>query len=235
MDITPFSDNTPGHTGNGVSQFNGIKGSGGWAIYANGAKIASSKVRTLSPFADVYAAATLGAKPSRIRFTLTTARQAPGSNLSGTSEDAWTWPSQAKPDATMPAPWYCGATFTRGGIVYDHHCAVQDMMTLDYRLAREGLDGSAPSGAQSLVIAVNHLPRSTPYPVAHAGLQVSFDNGTTWQPVALARICHAQVCTNRFDASYTAPAGAQVSLRVTAQDTHGASVSETILGAYQTS
>jgi hypothetical protein len=234
MDITPFSDNAPGHTGSGVSRFNGIVGSGSWAIYANDAKIASGKVRTLSPFADVSAAATLGAKPSRIRFTLTTSRQAPGSNLSGTSQDTWTWPSQLKPKAVMPAPWYCGATFTRAGIVYDHRCAVQDMMTLDYRLAREGLDGSAPAGPQSLGIAVNHLPRSTPYPVTHAQLQVSFNNGTSWQPAALARICHGQVCTNQYRARYTAPAGAQVSLRVTARDTHGASVTETILGAYQT-
>lgn len=35
-------------------------------------------------------------------------------------------------------------------------------------------------------------------------------------------------------ASYTAPAGARVSLRLTARDTHGATVTETILGAYQT-
>jgi hypothetical protein len=234
VDITPFSDNTPGHAGSGVTRFNGIKGSGSYAIYANGAKIASGTVPTSRPFADVGAAATLSSTPSRIEFTLTTSRQAPGSNLSGTSEDAWAWPSQAKPDAIMPAPWYCGASFTRGTIVYDHHCAVQDMMTLDYQLAREGLDGSTPAGPQSLGIAVNHLPKSTPYPVAHAQLQVSFNNGTSWQPAALARICHGQVCTNRFRATYTAPAATQVSLRVTARDTHGASVTETILGAYQT-
>ena len=108
-------------------------------------------------------------------------------------------------------------------------------MTLDYRLARESLDGSTPAGPQSLGIAVNHLPDSTPYPVTHATLQVSFDNGTTWQPATLARICHGQTCTNTYRASYTAPAGAQVSLRVTARDTHGGSVTETILGAYQTS
>ena len=77
-------------------------------------------------------------------------------------------------------------------------------------------------------------PKVTPYPVAHAQLQVSFNNGTSWQPAALARTCHGQVCTNRFRATYTAPAAAQVSLRVTARDTHGASVTETILGAYQT-
>jgi hypothetical protein len=50
----------------------------------------------------------------------------------------------------------------------------------------------------------------------------------------LTRVCHGQVCTNRYRASYTAPAGAQVSLRVTARDTQGATVTETILGAYLT-
>lgn len=233
MDITPFSDNTPGHAGSGLSQLNGIKGSGSYAIYANGVKIAGGTVPTSTPFADVYAVATLSPKPSQIKFTLTTSRQAPGSNLSGTSEDSWTWPSQAKPQAIMPSPWYCGASFTGGHVVYDHHCAVQDMMTLDYRLGRESLDGSAPAGPQALGIAINHLPRSTPYPVAHARLQVSFDNGTNWQPATLTRICHGQVCTNQYRATYTAPAGVQVSLRVTASDTHGASVTETILGAYQ--
>ena len=235
MDITPFSDNTTGHTGSGLTRFNGIKGSGTYAIYANSVKIAGGPVSTSSPFADVFAAAALSPKPSQIKFTLTTSRQAPGSNLSGTSEDAWTWPSQAKPQAVMPTPWYCGASFTHGHVVYDHHCAVQDMMTLAYQLAGENLDGSAPAGPQTLGIAINHLPRSTPYPVTHAQLLVSFNNGTSWQPAALARICHGQVCTNRYRATYTAPAGAQVSLRVTASDTHGASVTETILGAYQAS
>lgn len=182
MDITPFSDNTPGHAGSGITRFNGVTGSGGYAIYANGVKIASGTVRSSSPFADVFAGAFLGPKPSRIRFTLTTSRQAPGSNLSGTSTDIWTWPSRAKPRATMPTPWFCGAAFTHGHIVYDHHCAVQDMMTLDYRLGRESLDGTTPAGPQSLGIAINHLPRSTPYPVSHARLDVSFDNGSTGSP-----------------------------------------------------
>ena len=228
LDITPFSDNTPGHTGSGLSRLNGITGSGSWAIYANGVKIASGKVRTLTLFADVFASATLSPNPSQIGFTLTTSRQAPGSNPSGTSKDTWTWPSRAEPHAITPAPWYCGVSLA------DHHCAVQDMMTLDYQLARESLDGSTPSGPQSLGIAINHLPESTPYPVTHAQLQVSFNNGASWQPADMARICHGQVCINRYRATYTAPAGAQVRLRVTARDTHGASVTETILGAYQT-
>lgn len=234
VDITPFSDNTPGHAGSGLTQFNRIKGSGHFAIYANGIKLVSGPVRKSLPFADVYASAPLSAKPSRIKFTLATTRHESGSNLSGTSQDAWTWPSQGEPHAIMPTPWYCGDTFTHGRVVFDHHCAVQDMMTLDYQLAREGLDGSTPAGPQALGLAINHLPTATPYPVTRAKVQVSFDHGTDWQPATLARICHARVCTNQYRATYTAPAGAQVSLRVTARDTHGATVTETILGAYQT-
>jgi len=235
LDLTPFSDNTPGHTGSGVTRFNGVTGSGSYAIYANGTKLTSGKLSTSRPTPDVYAVAALSPKPTQIEFTLTTTRKAPGSNLSGTSEDNWTWPSRAQPHASMPAPWYCWATFVHWRrIVYDRHCTVQDMMTLDYQLARESLDGTTPAGRQSLSIAVDHLPRATPYPVSHAQLQVSFDNGSSWRPATLTRVCRRQVCTNQYRASYTAAAAAQVSLRVTARDTNGATVTETILDAYQT-
>jgi hypothetical protein len=234
IDLTPFSDNTRGHTGSGLSLMDSITGRASWAIDANGVKIASGKLRSPVPFPDIGASATLSPKPSKIEFTLTVTRKGAGSDLSGTSTDTWTWPSRAEPHATVPAPWYCGATFTHGRIVYDRHCAVQDMMTLDYHLAREGLDGTAPAGRQSLGIAIGHLPESTPYPVTHARLQVSFGNGTRWRPATVTRICHGQICTNAYRASYTAPAGAQVSLRLTARDTHGATVTETILDAYQT-
>lgn len=185
--------------------------------------------------ADDAAAVGPSARPDQEYFSsLTTSRRASGSNLSGTGQDTWTWPSRPQPHATLAAPWYCGATYTRGRVIFDHRCAVQDMMTLGYQLARESLDGTTPAGPQSLGIAINHLPKATPYPVSHAAVQVSFSNGTSWQPAALARICHRQVCTNQYRASYTAPAGVQVSLRVSARDTHGGDVSETILDAYRT-
>jgi hypothetical protein len=228
VDVTPFSDNALGHTGSGIAKSNGVTGSGKWAIYANGAEIASAKVLDSSPASDVEARANLSPKPSQIKFTLTTSRKAPGSNLSGTSEDAWTWPSQAEPKARIPAPWYCGVSFTDRHLVFDQHCAVQDMMTLNYQLARESLDGSTPAGSQSLDITVSHLPRSTPYPVTRIHLQVSFNNGKSWQPATLTQI------RGGYRGTYDAPAGAHVSLRVTARDSHGATVTETILGAYHT-
>jgi hypothetical protein len=86
--------------------------------------------------------------------------------------------------------------------------------------ARQALTATAVTGAKALTLS--------------NGTRVSFNNGTSWQPAALTRICHGKVCTNQYRATYTAPAGARVSLRVTAHDTHGASVTETILGAYQT-
>ena len=235
VDITPFSDNTPGHTGSGVTRFNGIKGSGSYAIYANGAKIASGNGAHVEPVRGCVGRRhpRREAVADRVHSHHVTAgtRQQPVRHERGHLDVAVA--GQAARQSCPPRGTAAPASPVRG-IVYDHHCAVQDMMTLDYQLARESLDGSTPAGPQSLGIAINHLPRSTPYPVTHAQLQVSFNNGTSWQPAALARICHGQVCTNQFRATYTAPAGAQVSLRVTARDTHGASVTETILGAYQT-
>jgi hypothetical protein len=128
-------------------------------------------VNTNSPFPDVYASATLSPEPSQAKFTLITSRQGSGSNLSGTSQDTRTWPSLPEPYAILPARWYCSADVTGKGLVYNRHCAVQDMMTLDYQLARETLAGSTASGPQSLGITVSHLPDSTQYPVTHAKLR----------------------------------------------------------------
>jgi hypothetical protein len=65
--------------------------------------------------------------------------------------------------------------------------------------------------------------------ITNATLQVSYDNGKTWHNAGLTRTGASQ-----FHGSYTAPAATGVSLRGTARDAQGATVTETILGAYQT-
>jgi hypothetical protein len=104
---------------------------------------------------------------------------------------------------------------------------MQPMMTLGYRVARLGLDESAPSGPQALRVTVGHLPFARAARITGASVQVSFDNGRTWQDAALSgRAGH-------YTASYTAPAGRDVSLRVAAADGAGGSITETILRAYR--
>jgi len=58
---------------------------------------------------------------------------------------------------------------------------------------------------------------------------VSFDGGRTWRPAQVRATGHG-----RFRAVFTAPRSAGVTLRVTAADSAGNSLSETITRAYQT-
>jgi hypothetical protein len=60
-------------------------------------------------------------------------------------------------------------------------------------------------------------------------MRVSFDGGKTWRPATVTALGGG-----RFRAAFTAPAGAFVTMRVTAADAAGGSVTETIFRAYQT-
>jgi hypothetical protein len=230
LDITPFSDSTFGHTGAGF-QDNGGFGrnvSGSYALYQNGTKIASGKAQQ-SFSGDLFVQAHLSHGPARIKFEMTASRKGEAPNLSSTSQDTWTWPTRPDPAATVPPPWLCGAKLVNRKVVFDRHCAIQDMMTLRYQVAGLSLHGATRPGAQSLGITVSHLPLGTASRITHATAQVSYDNGRSWRHATLARTSPSQ-----FRASYTAPAATGVSLRVTARDAMGATVTETILGAYQT-
>ena len=57
---------------------------------------------------------------------------------------------------------------------------------------------------------------------------MSFDGGTTWQPATVTG------SGTSYQASYTAPAGSLVTLKVTATDAAGGQISETITSAYRT-
>jgi hypothetical protein len=85
-------------------------------------------------------------------------------------------------------------------------------------------------GKQSVSITAGHIQLAARIPVAGAAVQVSVDNGSTWQPAEVKSLG-----AGRFLASFTAAGGATVSLRVTARDSAGNSLSETIPGAYRTS
>jgi hypothetical protein len=231
LDVTPFSDSTFGHTGAGFNDNGGSPrgSSGSYAIYQDGTKIASGKARQ-SFSGDLFAEAAVSAHPARIKFVLTASRKGKAPNLSSVSRDVWTWPSRPDPAATVPAPWYCGGSVVDHHVVYDRHCAMQDMMMLRYQLAGLSPLGTARPGKQVLGVTVSHLQEIARFPVTSARAQVSYDDGATWQPVTLIHTGSGQ-----FRASYPAPASTAVSLRVTARDTRGATITETILGAYRTS
>ena len=128
----------------------------------------------------------------------------------------------------VPEPWIC-QTGLSAGTGQTRHCAVQPMMMLAYRVAGLGLNGATAPGSQVVGLAVSHLPLSAGAAIKDATVQVSFDDGASWQPAQVTAAGPGQ-----FSAAFTAPAGAFVTLRATATDQAGGSVTQTIRRAYRT-
>jgi hypothetical protein len=103
------------------------------------------------------------------------------------------------------------------------------MLILRYAISRLALDGSARSGRQALTITAGHLQLARAARIAAVRAQVSFDSGRHWQRTAVARRGGA-----RFAATFTAPAGAYVTLRFRAVDKTGGTITETIYRSYRT-
>ena len=113
--------------------------------------------------------------------------------------------------------------------VFTRRCAVQPMMTLEYLVHGLGLRGTAPAGPQVIDITAGHLQLSPAAAVTGATVAVSFDGGAHWTPATVTRQGAGQ-----FRATFTAPPGALVTLRASASDTLGGSVTESITRAYRT-
>jgi hypothetical protein len=216
--LTAFSDSVPGHLGQG--SFPPVKTSAQYEIDQNGTKIAGG---TVPNFYGAFAAATkLSPAPSTIRFSLSTAESANLSPLSTATQTVWTWRSVPAPDARLPAGWTC----LPGGAP-DRACAVQPMMTLRYGVVGLGLDGATAPGQQVVSVVVGHLQLARAAKITGATVSVSFDGGKTWHA---ARVTGSG---GSYAAVFSAPPGARVTLRTSASDAAGGSVTEIITNAYQ--
>ncbi len=232
LDMTPFSDNLPGHLGNGFGfDSTGAKITGSFEIDQNGTKIVGGNVPTpWSP--DLFlTGVSLSPQPSVIRFVLNSARSGAQYPLSTASQTTWTWNSSHEAGTTLPTGWACANTFITG--VLDRHCAVAPLLTLRYGVGGLALDGSVAAGPQVLDVSVGHLQVAKATKITGATVAVSFDNGTTWQPASVSRRR-----AGNFRAVFTAPplgpgTTGYVTLRVTARDAAGSAITETITRAYK--
>jgi hypothetical protein len=232
LDITPFSDNQRGHLGTGYN--NGLlpgshsKITGTYALYQNGKKIAGGDaVKAAEGGATLFAEQKLSSRSSTIRFVLNAARTGRNYRLSTASRDVWTWKSRPQPHAVVPVPWLCG--FTPSGRPVQR-CAVQPMLTLSYRVPGISLAGTTRPGRQVLDLTVGHLPQAAQSRITRAAVRVSVNGGRTWQRTSIR-----PAGTGRFQVQFTVLRSREVTLQVTARDATGATITETILGAYRTS
>ncbi|HEX3492897.1 MAG TPA: hypothetical protein VHU92_26375 [Streptosporangiaceae bacterium] len=223
LQITPFSDNTYGHLGTGFLTTSKV--SGRYAIYQDGARIAGGNaVKTaggLNPTLAVQAR--LSPRPSVIRFVVTASRASRLFPLSAASTDVWTWPSRPEPRATLTAPWVCNG----GSNSTDEHCAVQGMLTLRYQVAGLSVSGATRPGRQQIGLIVGHLQEARSSRISSVRAQVSFNGGRTFQRAGVRRAGRAD-----FRIAFTG-GPSLVTLRVTARDAAGDTITETLPAAYR--
>jgi hypothetical protein len=220
LEVDPFGDNQAGH------EIGGLLGGGVTGTYRidqGGTKIAGgSAVTQTSPYGEFYTTATLAQKPATVRFSLDLTRASKLFPLSTATKTVWTWASVPVKTAALPPGWSC-APLTRG-----RDCAIEPMMTLSYGVAGLGLGGAAPAGRQVVHVLAGHLQAVKAAAVTRASVSVSFDGGKTWHQ---ARVSGPG---GSYAAVFTAPPGAMVTLRASAADAAGGTVTETITRAYRT-
>jgi hypothetical protein len=103
------------------------------------------------------------------------------------------------------------------------------MMTLRYQVTGLRLNGTTAPGQQMVHVLAGHIQLTHAAKITHAAVSVSFDGGRTWQAAQLTG--H----DGSYTAAFTAPAGTKVSLRTSATDAAGGSITETLINAYQIS
>jgi hypothetical protein len=143
----PFSDNAPGHVGDGYfGSQQGFRITGSYAVTENGHRIAHGSPVNGIPAIKVAAA------PAVISLRLTAGRWGSQYPLSPGSQTTWTWKS-APPaaGAEVPPSWQCGP------VSFGRHCVVQPLMALNYRVRGMALDGLTPPGPQAIGLTVGHI------------------------------------------------------------------------------
>jgi hypothetical protein len=224
--LTAFSDNQPGHTGMGVYGEARDTTAGTYELDQDGTVVAAGDIE------DTYIPdATFGPRPSTARLVLDATRQGPVYRLSTHSHTEWTWHTAHEDGVTLPAAYLCPDS--EKGQPADHDCAVEPLLSLGYAVGNLSLSGTAPVGPQTLDLSVGHLQQSTGGAVTGATVQYSTDDGTTWQDAAITG-----TGDGHYRATYQLTADpwpgilGYVSLRVTATDAAGGTVSETTTRAY---
>jgi hypothetical protein len=219
--VFPFSDSVPGHIGVSFGgPTSGAKLTGRYQVDVNGTRVAGGNAAHWGGGPRV----TVSPKPAKITFALDTSLAGTRYPLSTSTRTVWSWRSSHEAGTTVPAGWAC--PLGRGGAL-TRHCRAEPMMTLGYLAAGLNLRGLAPAGRQVLDLTVGHLQLAHTAPVTHVTVQVSCDGGHTWHPAAVTG--HGDA----YRAVYSAPGGSYVTLRTSATDAAGGSITETVTRAYR--
>ncbi|GAB3896333.1 hypothetical protein GCM10029964_077520 [Kibdelosporangium lantanae] len=226
--LTPFSDNTPGHTGFGYSGESRDTVTGQYQVIQNGVPLAGGPVQQGG--IDFDTEVTADPNPAELKLTLDAGRTGPMYLQSTASHTEWTWPSKhVGEDVRLPDAFVC--QHVKFGEP-PRNCAAEPLMTVRYAVNGMDVLGTTHNGPQSVDLTFGHVQQAPAAAITGATAQFSIDGGTTWQDTTVT----AQG-DGVYRAAFTAEApdyrGVYVSLRVTATDAAGGRISETTTRSYK--
>lgn len=131
-----------------------------------------------------------------------------------------TFVSAAGAGRAVPASWSCPA---KG----DGRCRALPLLRVRVPLP-ETLDGRLPLGRSTIAFTVDHAAGAAATAITRAGLQTKADGASTWTTAPVKALGHG-----RFAATVdNTRAGAGVSMRITATDAGGTTMSQSTTDAY---
>ncbi len=134
-------------------------------------------------------------------------------------------PATADPNSALPSGRFCEAASDGSP------CRILPALTMSYDLATD-LTNTGHAPVQAMALTVGHLSydgKGSTAPITSVTVKVSFDGGTTWKTATVAGAAghYAALWANPASAAGTSPM-----LQVTAKDSVGGSLTQTITHAY---
>jgi hypothetical protein len=157
------------------------------------------------------------------RLVVDTTSTAPWQQLSSRTHTAWEFRSAA-PSAAGDLPAWYECAVNRG----TRDCAFVPLMYVHYDLGLDRLNQAAAGRTHRFAIDVVGQPFASQPDVRSVDVDVSYDDGASWQRAQVQRQDGEWQVTVRHPAS-----AGYVSLRVEAEGAGGAAVTEEIIRAYQ--
>lgn len=212
--LAPVTDTTPGHIGY-LDELPGHGPVSRFDLYRNGVRVGGGPDVTGGLFAVPSTAATY-------RIHDTTDRSADAVVTSTTTSTDLTFRSAATGGGALPKGWVCG-------IEAAIKCTVLPLLHATIPLPTSLAD-TLPVGAITFDFTVARIQGAAPAAVTSATLSTSTD-GTTFHPATVVALGQGVFRATIVNAPSSAGRG--ISLRLTASDAGGSTISQTVTAAYQ--
>jgi len=216
FEVWPFNDNVPGRYGfPDYYPPPGFTETQAYQLYQDGTLTASAS--------DGLLGVSLPAStdPASYRLVYDVTRQNVDFPLSTASHTVWTFSSSHQSGRGIPQDWTC--------IDRTRNCAPLPLLYAYYSADSNLLNQLSP-GSHTLTLAVQHQEHSITAAISRASVAVSYNDGASWikAPVTGG--------DGSYQATFTVPGPSQtngfMAVRVSASDTAGDTIAQTVLRAY---